>query len=425
MATKFLGTKRRIEFNGHDVTHLTGMSLGSMGKVYDTYQTLADPFDHDIEITDEASGSFDLIATDTEVGEQKFKEMMQLVNGYVNLDMTTDTAADSVIFTDEDWTDPDTQNSYTGTRFLTTFKRLSYGDSAYVFDNTNDTVWIRFRAMGESIENVAFPWTYNTSGVGTNTIRTTLWTELSFGNVSKGETAALASGGSTTTLVDSGILTAADDSFVGATVKFLSGANAGLTRTVTDSVSSTATLTFAAVPTAVASGDQYMIYGVPSDTSVSGAGDIDIVINGTYNGGVNWKVETAPANWTGLTVGKFYWMKLFRQTHSGAGDAQLRLDATATTMGVDGALWQRNASYTAEGGAAKVADTEALHYIKFKTEEGLNVVVYDYTDNSETNGVKWTFKKVKLDSVTPSFANKQATRASVSWKCNDWSFDAI
>ena len=55
MATKFLGTKRRIEFNGHDVTHLTGMSLGSMGKVYDTYQTLSDPFDHDIEITEEAS----------------------------------------------------------------------------------------------------------------------------------------------------------------------------------------------------------------------------------------------------------------------------------------------------------------------------------------------------------------------------------
>ena len=55
-----------------------------------------------------------------------------------------------------------------------------------MFDNTNDTVWIRFRAMGESIANVAFPWTYNTSGAGTNTLRTTLWTELSFGNVSNG-----------------------------------------------------------------------------------------------------------------------------------------------------------------------------------------------------------------------------------------------
>ncbi len=85
MATKFIGTKRRIEFNGHDVTHLTGMSLGSMGKVYDTYQTLSDPFDHDIEITEEASGSFDLIATDTGMGEQKFKEMMGLVLGHVDL----------------------------------------------------------------------------------------------------------------------------------------------------------------------------------------------------------------------------------------------------------------------------------------------------------------------------------------------------
>ena len=68
---------------------------------------------------------------------------------------------------------------------------------------------------------------------------------------------------------------------------------------------------------------------------------------------------------------------------------------------------------------------EAVHYIRFKTQEGLKVVVYDYTDNNETNGVKWTFNKVQLDSVTPSFASRQATRASVNWKCNDWSFDAI
>ena len=126
-----------------------------------------------------------------------------------------------------------------------------------------------------------------------------------------------------------------------------------------------------------------------------------------------------------MTIGNYYWVRLYRQTHSGAGDAQLRLDTGAATKSVDGALWARDTNTDALGAAAVVANSEAIHYLKFKTTEGLNVVVYDYIDLAETSGVKYTFKKVQLDSVTPSFANKQATRASVSWKCNDWTEDAI
>ena len=68
---------------------------------------------------------------------------------------------------------------------------------------------------------------------------------------------------------------------------------------------------------------------------------------------------------------------------------------------------------------------EAVHYIKFKQTEGLKVEVFDFIDAAETSGVKYTFNNVILDSVTPSFANKQATRASVSWKCNDWSLSGV
>ena len=417
----FLGQRTRVEFNGHDVSHLTGVSIGAMGKVFDTYQTLHDPYDHDIEITNEASGSFDLVASDKNA-EQRFKEMMNLVLGYQDLDMTTDVTTDSKTHTDVNF-DATEEVTYTVPRLMTKYRRLSEGDAWQTFDATNDTVWIRFLAMGETISNIAFDWSYTGGGSGNNNVmRATIFNELNVGVSS----AASSSGGSTTTLVDSGVLNQADDSWVGGTITFLSGANKGLTRTITDSTASATRVTFAALPVAIGSGVSYKIEGCPSDTVLRGAGNLDITVShNTYEGGPRWKTETAPASWDGMTIGNYYWIRLYRQTHSGAGDAQLRIDTGASTKSSDGAYWSRSANTDALGAAAVVADSEAIHYIKYKTTEGLNVVVYDYIDQAETSGVKYTFNKVKLDSVAPSFANKQATRASVSWKCNDWTEDAI
>ena len=419
----FLGTRVRTEFNGHDVTHLTGVSIGTMGKVFDTFQTLEDPFDHDIEIMEEATGSFDFVADDAESGAQKFKEMMQLPFGFMNLDITTDATTDTIVSTDEDFTVPDNQGDYTGTRFLTKYRRLSEGDAWQTFDATNDTVWIRFRAMAETISNIAFDWSYTAGGSGNNNVmRATIFNELNVGVSS----AASSSGGSTTTLVDSGVLTQADSSWIGGTLTILSGPNKGAVRTITASTASATRVTFAALPVAIGSGVTYKIEGCPSDTVLSGAGNLDITVDhNTYEGDGKWKLETAPATWTGMTIGNYYWVRLYRQTHSGAGDAQLRLDTGATTKSVDGALWARDTNTDALGAAAVVANSEAIHYLKFKTTEGLKVVVYDYTDLAETSGMKYTFNKVKLDSIIPSFANRQATRASVSWKCNEWSIDAL
>ena len=81
----YLGQRTRVEFNGHDVSHLTGVSMGSMNKVFDTFQTLKDPFDHDIEISDEASGSFDFVATGKVDAHQKFRELFNLIQGYQDL----------------------------------------------------------------------------------------------------------------------------------------------------------------------------------------------------------------------------------------------------------------------------------------------------------------------------------------------------
>jgi len=437
MATKFVGAKRRLEFNGHDVSHLTGISLGSMGKIFDTYQTLADPFDHDIEISDEANGSFDIIASDTGIGEQKFKEMMQLTTGFVDLadgdggalaNLDND---DSVIVSDEDWTDPDTQGDYTASRFLSHYKRIASADSQIAFDHNNDTAWIRFKAQGANIDTLGLAFT-SSGGSGGNaaTMKVDVYDELSFGNVSMGETAALASGGSTTTLEDSGILNYADNSLIGATVKFLSGANAGLTRTVTDSATSDDSVTFATVPTAVASGDKYMIYGVPSSTATGSFTEASFTIpQGNFDGVNKWRILSSSdlgATWTGgdeLTVGKHYWLRVYRVSTTG-NEPRIRVTTAANEVS-SGEIHVRSESTDPYTDTTVTAGYEAVHYIRFKTQEGLKVVVYDYTDNNETNGVKWTFNKVLLDSVTPSFANKQATRASISWKCNDWSFDAI
>ena len=47
-----------------EVENVTGVSIGSYGKEFDTYQTLADTFDHDIEIKETGSGSCDFVASD-------------------------------------------------------------------------------------------------------------------------------------------------------------------------------------------------------------------------------------------------------------------------------------------------------------------------------------------------------------------------
>jgi len=56
-----LGTSRTY----YPVDNVTGVSIGSYGKEYDTYQSLADPYDHDIEIKMTGSGSADFIMKET------------------------------------------------------------------------------------------------------------------------------------------------------------------------------------------------------------------------------------------------------------------------------------------------------------------------------------------------------------------------
>ena len=121
-----------------------------------------------------------------------------------------------------------------------------------------------------------------------------------------------------------------------------------------------------------------------------------------------------------LTIGTDYWLKIIKQNAS--GDLFFPLADSNQDYG--------GFYFDTDSGIAGATSTyngskEAGHYIKFKQTEGLKVEVFDFIDAAETNGVKWTFNKVKLDTVAPSFANKQATRASVSWKCNDWSLVGI
>lgn len=68
-----------------------------------------------------------------------------------------------------------------------------------------------------------------------------------------------ATGGSTTTLIDTVQRLESDDNFNGMTLFVLDGDNENLTRRITDFVQSTATLTVGAFSNAMAAGDRYMI----------------------------------------------------------------------------------------------------------------------------------------------------------------------
>jgi hypothetical protein len=82
---------------------------------------------------------------------------------------------------------------------------------------------------------------------------------IPFGNsLAAGQTA---SGGTTTTMIDAGVRTETDEFWRNKLLKLTSGTNNGQVRLVTNSVSGTATLTFApAVPAVIASSDTYDLY---------------------------------------------------------------------------------------------------------------------------------------------------------------------
>ena len=343
----YIGQRTRVEFNGHDVSHLTGVNVGGMNKVFDTFQTLKDPFDHDIEISDEASGSFDFVASGKVGADQKFRELFNLILGYQDLadgDGTTLAHGDdddAYLPTDENF-DATNEVTYTIPRFLPVFRRISEAGSTVVtMDANNDTAWVKFRALGERIT-------------------------------------ALSIAVQTTT---------ADHTF---TVSL-----------VTDNGS-----------------------GVPTDTLVSGtsASGTITAANATFSSAKKWALVAPHSTWNDadrLTVGSDYWLRITR-TDSNGGN--LLIATSDTRQDYAGLNYDSDAAI---GSATTDSDVEVIHYLKMKQTEGLNVVVFDYIDQAETSGLKWTFNRVKLESVSPSFANRQATRATVTWKCNDWSFDSI
>ena len=344
----YLGQRTRVEFNGHDVSHLTGVSMGSMNKVFDTFQTLKDPFDHDIEISDEASGSFDFVATGKVGADQKFREVFNLILGYQDLaDGDGGTLAhgddDDNIYLPTDLNfDATEEVTYTIPRFLPVFRRLGEaGSTVITMNGANDTAWVKFRAQGERIT-------------------------------------ALSIAVQTTT---------ADHSF---TVSL-----------VTDNGS-----------------------GVPTDTLVSGTSvsGATTAANATFSSAKKWALVTPHASWNDadrLTVGTDYWLRI---TRNDGNSGNLLIATSDTRQDYAGLNYDENATI---GSATTDSDVEVIHYLKMKQTEGLKVVVFDYIDQAETSGLKYTFNKVELESVAPSFANRQATRATVSWKSNDWAFDEI
>ena len=85
-----------------------------------------------------------------------------MITGYEDLfasdnsALATGDTADKVLQVDTTFEATD-EVTYTVPRFLTVFRRIDEGGSSYAtFDSTNDTAWIKFRAMGERIDRMAF-----------------------------------------------------------------------------------------------------------------------------------------------------------------------------------------------------------------------------------------------------------------------------
>jgi len=83
------------------------------------------------------------------------------------------------------------------------------------------------------------------------------------------QTDSTATGGTTTTLIDSGLATSNDDYWNGALLYVYAGTNAGCIRTVTDYVGGTDTLHFQAMPAACDTTTKYIILGAAAAASDS------------------------------------------------------------------------------------------------------------------------------------------------------------
>jgi len=83
------------------------------------------------------------------------------------------------------------------------------------------------------------------------------------------QTDSTATGGTTTTLIDTGLATSDNDYWNGALLYVYAGTNAGCIRTVTDYVGSTDTLHFQAMPAACDTTTKYIILGAASAASDS------------------------------------------------------------------------------------------------------------------------------------------------------------
>ena len=102
------------------------------------------------------------------------------------------------------------------------------------------------------------------------------------------QTDSTATGGTTTTLIDTGLTTSTNDVWNGALLYVYAGTNAGCIRTVTDYDGSSDTLTFQAMPAACDTTSKYIILGFASKAG-------DVINVGTV--GVNLKDEkTIDAN---------------------------------------------------------------------------------------------------------------------------------
>jgi hypothetical protein len=111
------------------------------------------------------------------------------------------------------------------------------------------------------------------------------------------QTDSTATGGTTTTLIDTGLATSDNDYWNGALLYVYAGTNAGCIRTVTDYVGSTDTLHFQAMPAACDTTTKYIILGgaaAASDSINVGSVGVDLKDENTVDANATIVSEAGP-----------------------------------------------------------------------------------------------------------------------------------
>jgi len=158
--------------------------------------------------------------------------------------------------------------------------------------------------------------------------------------------------------------------------------------------------------------------GSPAATALSGSSTVTWS-NATQTwseSAVTWEVDTTDILGSAtLTIGTTYWLVIDNiQTVSG----DVVSFSYSTSDDYSGGTLKKNSNFGGGGNWVVTNLTDAIldFVIQFKTNTGLQLTIYDYTDTAQTTGIKYQFDSVKIMSDSGAqMEPKKVTEGTLKW----------